>query len=121
MTLESTLLQTAPATAGSGQSAPPAVDLDHLARQTMGDEAVRRDVLVLFVEVADGVLAELAIADEAKRRALAHRLLGAARGIGALSVAAAAQALEAEPASSNGLKDLEAAVSSAKAFIAGLG
>ncbi|SOC42708.1 HPt (histidine-containing phosphotransfer) domain-containing protein [Rhizobium subbaraonis] len=120
MTTESALSQTAPAHAGSGQSEAPAVDLDHLARQTMGDDDVRREVLALFVDVADDVLTELAIADEVKRAALAHRLLGAARGIGAHSVAAAAQALEAHPASSNCLSDLAAAVSSAKAFIAGL-
>ncbi|NVP57073.1 Hpt domain-containing protein [Mycoplana rhizolycopersici] len=118
MIAEGTLSQSAPACAGTKPA--PAVDLDHLARQTMGDDDIRREVLILFVEVADGVLAELATADEANRGALAHRLLGAARGIGAHSVAAAAQVLEDEPASSRGLSDLAEAVSSAKAFIAGL-
>lgn len=73
------------------------IDMAHLARQTMDDELVQREVLVLFAGQARRCTAEIAEADEVARKTIAHRLLGAARGVGAFAVADAAQALEDNP------------------------
>jgi len=72
------------------------VDLAHLARYTLGDAALERELFDLFRENADAYLAQMAAAqaDEAWHRA-AHTLKGAARGLGATQVAALAQAAEA--------------------------
>jgi HPt (histidine-containing phosphotransfer) domain-containing protein len=69
------------------------VDLAHLARQTMGNRDLEREVLHLFIGQSERILARLA--DPAQDRAqAAHMLLGSARGIGAHGVAAAAEAVE---------------------------
>lgn len=97
------------------------IDLEHLSRQTMGDQEVAGEVLDLFVRQAGRCLAELgAGGEEEAQKAVAHRLLGAARGIGADGVARAAQALEARPADAGALAALRIAVAEAEEFIAGL-
>jgi HPt (histidine-containing phosphotransfer) domain-containing protein len=69
------------------------IDLDHLDRMTLGDEALAREVLALFVVQTGELLNRLAAwPDDAA--ALAHRLCGSARGIGAGEVAEAADQLE---------------------------
>lgn len=101
---------------------PQPIDLEHLSRQTMGDREVAGEVLDLFVQQAGRCLTELgAGGEEGARKAVAHRLLGAARGVGADGVARAAQALEARPADADALATLRIAVSEAEEFIAGLG
>jgi HPt (histidine-containing phosphotransfer) domain-containing protein len=82
------------------EGAPPsferAIDLVHLARQTLGDRALEREVLDLFVLQARAVIAMLRGTPDAKRRAdLAHTLKGSARSVGAWRVAAEAEACEA--------------------------
>lgn len=73
------------------------IDLDHLARQTLGDVSLRREVLELFVSEMAAARTRLVgiMADD--RAELAHRIKGAARGIGANTVAESAAALEAAP------------------------
>lgn len=69
------------------------IDLDHLDRMTLGDDALAREVLTMFVTQAGQLLARLALwPDDAA--ALAHRLCGSARGIGAGEVADTAEQLE---------------------------
>lgn len=72
----------------------PAVDLAHLSRMTLGEAGLKREVLTLFDQQADMLLARMA--SEAPRvvGALAHTLAGSARGIGAWKVAEAAAAVE---------------------------
>jgi len=72
----------------------PVVDLAHLSRMTLGEAGLRREVLTLFDQQADMLLARMA--GEAPRvvAALAHTLVGSARGIGAWKVAEAAAAVE---------------------------
>jgi HPt (histidine-containing phosphotransfer) domain-containing protein len=83
-----------------GHSAPPlspgqpAVDLAHLARMTLGEKALEREVLELFEHQADMLLAHMATEDPRMLGALAHTLAGSASGIGAWKVAEAATALE---------------------------
>jgi HPt (histidine-containing phosphotransfer) domain-containing protein len=83
-----------------GHSAPPlspgqpAVDLAHLARMTLGEKGLEREVLDLFEHQADMLLARMAAEEPRMVSALAHTLAGSASGIGAGRVAEAATALE---------------------------
>jgi HPt (histidine-containing phosphotransfer) domain-containing protein len=70
------------------------IDLDHLARVTLGDASLEREVLELFVKQAARIIAALA-ASSADAPALAHTLKGAARAIGAFRVADSAAGVEA--------------------------
>jgi HPt (histidine-containing phosphotransfer) domain-containing protein len=71
------------------------IDLVHLDRATFGDRALRRDVLVMFEGQAIRLTEEIATAIDRRLRAeAAHTLRGAALGIGANAVAAAAAAIE---------------------------
>lgn len=71
-----------------------AVDVDHLARMTLDDRAVEREVLQLFDRQSGLLLARLANEPPEVVATLAHTLIGSARGIGAWHVAAAAEFLE---------------------------
>jgi HPt (histidine-containing phosphotransfer) domain-containing protein len=72
----------------------PAVDLAHLARMTLGEKGLEREVLDLFERQADMLLARMAADDPRMVGAFAHTLAGSASGIGAWRVAEAATALE---------------------------
>lgn len=78
---------------GPSGSTARAVDLAHLARQTMGNRDLEREVLHLFLRQSERTLQRFD--DPAAPHAdLAHVILGSARGIGAHAVARAAEALE---------------------------
>ena len=71
------------------------IDLVHLDRATFGDRALRRNVLVMFEGQAVRLAEEIAAATDGRLRAeAAHALRGAALGVGANAVAAAAAAIE---------------------------
>lgn len=99
------------------------LDLAHLFRMTLGDRGLQHEVLQLFDRQADMLVARLRESDPASMAALAHVLKGSARGIGAWQVASAAAALETACAGETdvgvAVNDLEAAVSRARAAIAG--
>jgi HPt (histidine-containing phosphotransfer) domain-containing protein len=69
------------------------IDIEHLARMTLGDSSLEREVLAMFSAQAVGLVATLA-AMPADAGALAHMLKGSARAIGAFRVADAAEHLE---------------------------
>ena len=69
------------------------LDLDHLSRMTLGDAELEQEVLAMFAEQAVRLIAAMA-ALPAETGALAHKLKGSARGIGAFAVADAAASLE---------------------------
>ena len=69
------------------------LDLDHLARMTLGDAELESEVLAMFAEQSSRLIAAMA-ALPADASALAHKLKGSARGIGAFAVAEAAAELE---------------------------
>ena len=72
-----------------------AIDLEHLARQTGGDLALERELLVLFSQQCARHLRTIhGSADDNVRRDAAHTLKGAARAIGAWQVADAADLIE---------------------------
>lgn len=99
---------------------PAAIDIAHLRHMTLGDRALENEVLRLFDTQAVALTGRLQSADTATVIALAHSLKGAARGIGAFAVAAAAERLER---SQDGverdcaLDTLAAAVAEARAMI----
>jgi HPt (histidine-containing phosphotransfer) domain-containing protein len=69
------------------------IDLAHLKRMTLGDTGLEREVLAMFSAQAVGLIGTLAgLPSDAG--ALAHKLKGSARGIGAFRVADAAESLE---------------------------
>ena len=72
------------------------LDLEHLARQTMGDEALQRQVLGLFLDHMAEKSPQLEDAGEDLAK-LAHSIKGSAKGIGAWQVASSAEAVEKAP------------------------
>ena len=100
------------------------IDLVHLARTTLGDRALEREVLQLFDRQSSMLIARMRTAAPAAVAALAHTLKGSARGIGAWRVARAADLLElagisGEP-TAEALDGLAAASDEARAVIAEL-
>jgi hypothetical protein len=103
----------------------PPIDLTHLARMTLGEASLEREVLQLFGRQAEMLLARMQTAAPAVVAAAAHTLKGSARGIGAWPVASAAEAVElAAPAGGptlcNAVTKLSARVDEAAAVIAEL-
>ncbi|ODN70746.1 Hpt domain-containing protein [Methylobrevis pamukkalensis] len=101
------------------------VDLAHLAAQTFGNEDLAREVLAMFVNQTEALMAEAA-ADVTSRGRIAHKISGSARGIGAFAVARAAEAVEigagagsADAPSDDAFGRLGQAVAAANAFIRG--
>jgi len=74
------------------------VDLTHLAQYTGGDAALNAEVLQLFATQVTEILQQLARVLDSKDskawRQAAHTMKGAARGIGAFSLADAAASAE---------------------------
>lgn len=71
-----------------------ALDLVHLARQTLGDRELESEVLRLFATQSRMLLARLKSAEGEERRQVAHTLKGSARAIGAWEIAEAAATIE---------------------------
>ena len=85
------------------------IDLVHLARMTLGDRVLEREVLQLFDRQADMLVVRIQQAARAGISAAAHTLKGSARGIGAWRVARAAEAVELA-AGNAAERELEAAI-----------
>lgn len=98
------------------------IDLVHLARMTLGERSLEREVLQLFDRQSTLLIARMRAAAPAGVVTLAHTLKGSARGIGAWRVARAAEALEAADAAALGLalERLAAATDEARGVIAEL-
>jgi HPt (histidine-containing phosphotransfer) domain-containing protein len=96
------------------------IDLTHLRRMTLGDPALEREVLTMFVSQTAHLAASLAKAPT-DAAALAHTLKGSARAIGAFAVADAAAHLEtliqAGHARREALAELNDAIAEARAAI----
>jgi HPt (histidine-containing phosphotransfer) domain-containing protein len=98
------------------------IDLVHLARTTLGDRSLEREVLQLFDRQSTLLLARMRAAAPGTLVALAHTLKGSARGIGAWRVARAAEAVEAAEGEQTprALDALAAVTDEARAVIADL-
>lgn len=99
------------------------IDQNHLARMTLGDKRLEREVLQLFDRQSELLLARMSDVPVTAIVTLAHTLSGSARGIGAWRVAAAAEAVEGTALNDPGrvthaLARLEAAVREVRAAIA---
>jgi HPt (histidine-containing phosphotransfer) domain-containing protein len=103
-------------------SAEPPIDLTHLARMTLGERSLEREVLALFDRQAELLLPRIRHGAPAVVAASAHTLKGSARGIGAWRVALAAEAVElAKDADlAVAVNALDAAIAETKSAIAGL-
>ena len=99
------------------------LDLDHLSRMTLGDAALEQEVLAMFAAQAIRLRAAMT-ALPAETGALAHKLKGSARGIGAFAVADAAAGLETAVRTGNDrphdLAALKEAVADVRAAIAAI-
>ncbi|MEO1252428.1 MAG: Hpt domain-containing protein [Pseudomonadota bacterium] len=72
------------------------IDLDHLEKYVAGDAGLRDEILSIFAEQVEALVAKLSSAqtDEGWRNA-AHALKGAARGVGAWALGDLAEEAEA--------------------------
>ncbi|MEM8813213.1 MAG: Hpt domain-containing protein [Pseudomonadota bacterium] len=97
---------------------PRPVDLVHLARHTLGDRALEREVLQIFVRQSTLYLKRLREArNGAERQLAAHTIKGSARGIGAWSVAELAAELEMSRPGARVMSDLAEAIDRTNRFI----
>lgn len=111
---------------GRGGSSQP-VDLEHLARYTLGEPALEKEVLELFCSQSVIYLAQLqgATSDKAWRDAT-HSLKGSARAIGAWRTAQAAERAEELQGDvlpqfrAERIAEIEASLREAEAYIASL-
>ncbi len=73
----------------------PIIDRRHLARYTLGNAALEREVLGLFIDQIPKTLSQFDGAeDDAGRIRAAHTLKGSARAVGAQRLAEVAEAIE---------------------------
>jgi HPt (histidine-containing phosphotransfer) domain-containing protein len=96
------------------------IDFEHLARMTLGDASLEREVLAMFSAQAVRLIGTLTTLPS-DAAALAHTLKGSARAIGAFGVAEAAEALEAAlqhgDDASEALADLKETIAQARTAI----
>lgn len=110
---------------GLGKSFRP-IDLVFLARQTLGDVELEKEVLIMFDNLSKTYLRRLQDKHAASDFALnAHSLKGAALGVGASSIAEHAKCAESEfrdtgAVGQETMNDLVMAVEEVSAFIDGL-
>lgn len=101
-----------------------AIDVAFLDRVTFRDRVLAREVLVLFGRQAEGLLSIITTTEKQHiRNESAHKLKGAARGVGAFEVARAAEEVEiASDATTlaNALAHLTVRVTEARIALAGL-
>jgi HPt (histidine-containing phosphotransfer) domain-containing protein len=115
-----------PAAAPSPPSVETAIDIAHLARMTLGDASLEREVLQLYDRQAHMLLARMQQVPPPAAAACAHTLKGSSSGIGAFKVARAAQAVEFAATRNTeadvvaAISHLNTAISEARAMIAEL-
>ena len=101
-----------------------AFDIEFLDRVTFSDRGLAREVLQLFDRQADSLLKVIRDTESTRMRLeIAHRLKGAARGVGAFSVARAAEEIETaadEIELANAVSLLTARVTEARMVLASL-
>ncbi len=102
---------------GAGNAAGRPIDLDHIARQTMGDKALELEVLQLFARQARASMKDLSECTGQARSDAAHRLKGSAQAVGAIRVSQTTQTLEDHPDDPAALSAVATAVIEAENFI----
>lgn len=86
----------------------------------MGDRAIEREVLGLFLEQAQTFVRRVDHADATERQFLAHALKGSALSIGAFPIADCVGAIEQAPHDRSAIKRLASLVGEASDFIASI-
>jgi HPt (histidine-containing phosphotransfer) domain-containing protein len=104
------------ATVSDPPPAAEAIDIQHLARMTLGEQSLQREVLALFDRQAEVLLPRIRCGAPALAASLAHTLKGSAASIGAFKVARAAEAVE----QIQGLTDRDAAMAAAVETLAAM-
>jgi HPt (histidine-containing phosphotransfer) domain-containing protein len=94
------------------------IDLAHLARQTMDDVDLQREVLAIFVRQAEIARNDLPAAVGEDRKKLAHKLTGAAHAVGAFALADRAARLMEEPCDTDALASIGPLVDEVARFVA---
>jgi HPt (histidine-containing phosphotransfer) domain-containing protein len=101
-----------------------AFDIEFLDRVTFSDRGLAREVLQMFDQQADSLLKVIRDTESTRMRLeIAHRLKGTARGVGAFSVAKAAEEIETaadEIELANAVSLLTARVTEARMALASL-
>ncbi len=103
-----------------------AIDLTHLARMTLGDASLERELLQLFNRQGEMLLARMDGGDAPLIAASAHTIKGSARGIGAWRIARDAETVEVAAGCADAaevkvaLTRLKASIAEAKAAIVDL-
>jgi len=100
-----------------------AIDRGHLMQMTFGDRSLERELLELFDRQSAILIARMRAGDAATVATFAHTLKGSARGIGAGTVARAAEAAEQAAGGADcvaAIDRLAAAIDDARALIAEL-
>ncbi|WP_188719197.1 histidine kinase [Nitratireductor aestuarii] len=90
----------------------PLIDLDHLAGQTLYDIALQNEVLALFHQQLLEARSAVLSMNSDQRRDLAHRLVGAARAVGAFSLALTVEAVSNDPQDTEILARMRAQIDS---------
>ncbi len=78
------------------------IDRDHLRAQTMGDEALSDELLLMLLAQVEALPGEIDRVGAEGRAALGHRLAGAAANLGARRLEAAARAVAVLDRSADG-------------------
>lgn len=102
----------------SGTARARPIDLSHLARQTLGDREIEREVLALFVQQAVTVREQIGGANLVERLRLAHGLKGSARSVGAFAIADCVTRIETHPDDPHAITQLSALIEEMRDFIA---
>jgi HPt (histidine-containing phosphotransfer) domain-containing protein len=96
------------------------IDLSHLARQTLGDREIEREVLALFLQQAVTVREQIGGASRVERLRLAHGLKGSARSVGAFAIADCVARIETHPDDRDAIAQLSALIEELPDFIAAI-
>lgn len=94
------------------------VDLAHLSRQTMGDRSLERDVLQMFIEGAKAMSRDLSSAAAKNAPAIAHKLKGSARAVGAFRLSELAASCETRTPTRALLNDIRDEIARIEDFVA---
>lgn len=76
-----------------------AIDMEHLSRQTMGDDQLAAEILSMFSQQCENCLESLVESAGGEQISqIAHQMKGCARSVGAFAIGDAAGDLEENPA-----------------------
>ncbi|WP_295812258.1 Hpt domain-containing protein [uncultured Nitratireductor sp.] len=96
------------------------LDLEHLSRQTLGDETLALEILSMFRQQTEELGGRMHASDLQSRREMAHALVGSARGVGAVELADCAAHIEKMPSDERSITRLTGLIGEVNEFILAL-